>query len=279
MSELIIYNGKVYTEDGKIDNGYIHVKDGQIVAIGEVNDKAAIDNDTTNKIQVIDAKGHHVLPGFIDIHIHGGYGQDAMDGSYDGLKYLSENLLSEGTTSYLATTMTQSTDKIDNALINIAKYEAEQDVHNAAEIVGIHLEGPFISENKVGAQHPQYVVRPFIDKIKHFQETANGLIKIMTFAPEVEGAKEALETYKDDIIFQLVIQWQHTKKQLKLLSEELNMSRIYIMQRRHSNIENQVFWVAWLNDALHTEMIVDGTHSHPASVAIAYRMKGNERFI
>lgn len=165
-----------------------------------------------------------------------------MDGSYDGLKYLSENLLSEGTTSYLATTMTQSTDKIDTALINIAKYEVEQDVHNAAEIVGIHLEGPFISENKVGAQHPQYVVRPFIDKIKHFQETANGLIKIMTFAPEVEGAKEALETYKDDIIFQLVIQWQHTKKQLKLSSEELNMSRIYIMQRRHSNIENQVFW-------------------------------------
>lgn len=99
--------------------------------------------------------------------------------------------------------MTQSTDKIDTALINIAKYEVEQDVHNAAEIVGIHLEGPFISENKVGAQHPQYVVRPFIDKIKHFQETANGLIKIMTFAPEVEGAKEALETYKDDIIFSI----------------------------------------------------------------------------
>ncbi len=120
------------------------MKDGQIVAIGEVDDKAAIDNDTTNKIQVIDAKGHHVLPGFIDIHIHGGYGQDAMNRSYDGLKYLSENLLSEGTTSYLATTMTQSTDKIDNALTNIAKYEAEQDVHNAAEIVGIHLEGPFI---------------------------------------------------------------------------------------------------------------------------------------
>ncbi len=72
------------------------------------------------------------------------------------------------------------------------------------KIAGIHLEGPFISENKVGAQHPQYVVRPFIDKIKHFQETANGLIKIMPmFAPEVEGAKEALETYKDDIIFSI----------------------------------------------------------------------------
>ena len=87
------------------------------------------------------------------------------------------------------------------ALINIAKYEVEQDVHNAAEIVGIHLEGPFISENKVGAQHPQYVVRPFIDKIKHFQETANGLIKIMTFAPEVEGAKKRLKRIKMILFF------------------------------------------------------------------------------
>lgn len=81
QSELIIYNGKVYTEDGKIDNGCSCVKDGQIAAIGEVDDKAAIDNDTTNKIQVIDAKGHHITR-FYDIHIHGGYGQDAMDGSY-----------------------------------------------------------------------------------------------------------------------------------------------------------------------------------------------------
>ncbi len=104
--------------------------------IGEGDDKAAIDNDTTNKIQVIDAKGHHVLPGFIDIHIHGGYGQDAMDGSYDGLKYLSENLLSEGTTSYLATTMTAilliESIKHLQILLNM---KAEQDVHNAAEIV------------------------------------------------------------------------------------------------------------------------------------------------
>lgn len=279
MSELIIYNGKVYTEDDKIDNGYIHVKDGQIVAIGEVDDKAAIDNDTTNKIQVIDAKGHHVLPGFIDIHIHGGYGQDAMDGSYDGLKYLSENLLSEGTTSYLATTMTQSTDKIDKALINIAKYEVEQDVHNAAEIVGIHLEGPFISENKVGAQHPQYVVRPFIDKIKHFQETANGLIKIMTFAPEVESAKEALETYKDDIIFSI----GHTVATYEEAVEAAergakHVTHLYNAATSFQHREPGVFGAAWLNDALHTEMIVDGTHSHPASVAIAYRMKGNERF-
>lgn len=279
MSELIIYNGKIYTEDVTIDKGYVHIKEGRIVSVGKVENVESIVNDTTNKIQVIDVQGHHVLPGFIDIHIHGGYGQDAMDGSYDGLKYLSENLLSEGTTSYLATTMTQSTDKIDQALSNIAKYEAHQDINNAAEIVGIHLEGPFISENKVGAQHPQFVVRPYIDKINHFQNTANGLIKIMTFAPEVEGAKEALETYKDEIIFSI----GHTVAAYEEAVEAVergakHVTHLYNAATGFQHREPGVFGAAWLNDRLHTEMIVDGTHSHPASVAIAYRMKGNERF-
>lgn len=279
MSELIIYNGKIYTEDVTVDKGYVHIKDGRIVSVGEVDNVENVVNDTTNKIQVIDVQGHHVLPGFIDIHIHGGYGQDAMDGSFNGLKYLSENLLSEGTTSYLATTMTQSTDKIDQALLNIAKYEAQQDINNAAEIVGIHLEGPFISENKVGAQHPQFVVRPYIDKIKHFQNTANGLIKIMTFAPEVEGAKEALETFKDSIIFSI----GHTVATYEEAVEAVehgakHVTHLYNAATGFQHREPGVFGAAWLNDALHTEMIVDGTHSHPASVAIAYRLKGNERF-
>ena len=75
-----------------------------------------------------------------------------MDASYEGLKHLAENLLSEGTTSFLATTMTQSDENIIKALANIAKYHQEQQQGTAAEIVGIHLEGPFISEHKVGAK-------------------------------------------------------------------------------------------------------------------------------
>lgn len=87
-----------------------------------------------------------------------------MDASYDGLKHLAESLLSEGTTSFLATTMTQSTENINRALKNIVTYKAHQDIANAAEIAGVHLEGPFISEHKVGAQHPKYVQRPYTIK-------------------------------------------------------------------------------------------------------------------
>ena len=99
--------------------------------------------------------------------------------------------------------MTQSTVNIERALQTIAKYTQQQDVTNAAEIVGVHLEGPFISEHKVGAQHPQFVQRPTVDKIKSFQKVANGLIKIITYAPEVDGATETLKTMKNDIIFSI----------------------------------------------------------------------------
>src|SRR5699024_8173896 len=150
-----------------------------------------------------DAQGQHVLPGFIDIHMHGGYGEDAMDASYDGLKHLAESLLSEGTTSFLATTMTQSDENITKALENIIEYQKQQNVLKAADIVGIHLEGPFISEHKVGAQNPAYVQRPSIEKVQQFQKTANNQIKVITFAPEVEGAHETLEALYDQIRFSI----------------------------------------------------------------------------
>ena len=100
MTEYVVTNGKVYTETGVLDKGYVKISDGKISEVGH--------GDYQGNLEVVDAQGQYVLPGFIDIHIHGGYGQDAMDASFDGLKHLAESLLSEGTTSFLATTMTQS---------------------------------------------------------------------------------------------------------------------------------------------------------------------------
>ncbi|MFB3183478.1 amidohydrolase family protein, partial [Staphylococcus pseudintermedius] len=88
----VIINGVIYTEDGVISDGYLIVEEGKIKAIET--------GAYTGDLEVVDAKGRHILPGFIDVHIHGGYGEDAMDGSYDGLKYLAEHLLIEGTTTF-----------------------------------------------------------------------------------------------------------------------------------------------------------------------------------
>ena len=155
MSQYVITNGRIYTEAQVIEKGYLVVENGKISDIQK--------GDYKGHLNQIDVAGKHVLPGFIDIHIHGGYGEDAMDASYDGLNHLAKQLLSEGTTTFLATTMTQSDENIEKALNNIVACYENQTLGEAAEIGGVHLEGPFISEHKVGAQNPKYVQRPTVE--------------------------------------------------------------------------------------------------------------------
>jgi len=271
MAEYVIENGRIYTEEEIIERGYIIVKDDKITDVGK--------GDYEGALTTYDAQGQHVLPGFIDIHMHGGYGEDAMDASYDGLKHLAESLLSEGTTSFLATTMTQSDENITKALENIIEYQKQQNVLKAADIVGIHLEGPFISEHKVGAQNPAYVQRPSIKKVQQFQKTANNQIKVITFAPEVEGAHETLEALHDQIRFSI----GHTVATFDETNEAVargakHVTHLYNAGTPFEHREPGVFGAAWTNDTLSTELIVDGIHSHPTAIQIAYKQKGNTRF-
>ncbi|CCI59980.1 N-acetylglucosamine-6-phosphate deacetylase [Staphylococcus equorum] len=271
MVEYVIENGRIYTEEEIIERGYIIVKDDKITDVGK--------GDYEGALTTYDAQGQHVLPGFIDIHMHGGYGEDAMDASCDGLKHLAESLLSEGTTSFLATTMTQSDENITKALENIIEYQKQQNVLKAADIVGIHLEGPFISEHKVGAQNPAYVQRPSIEKVQQFQKTANNQIKVITFAPEVEGAHETLEALHDQIRFSI----GHTVATFDETNEAVargakHVTHLYNAGTPFEHREPGVFGAAWTNDSLSTELIVDGIHSHPTAIQIAYKQKGNTRF-
>ncbi|WP_239711001.1 MULTISPECIES: N-acetylglucosamine-6-phosphate deacetylase [unclassified Mammaliicoccus] len=269
MDNYILKNAQVYTEKTKIENGYIEVRDGFIYDIQE--------GDYKGNARVVDLKGQHLIPGFIDIHIHGGYGQDAMDATPETLNVLSEKLLSEGTTSFLATTMTQSTDAVNDALENVAKYKPLDE--KRAEILGVHLEGPFISEHKVGAQNPAFVARPTVQKFNEFQEKSNGNIKIVTIAPEVEGAKETIKHLSNDVIFSA----GHTVTDYNGIEEAVNyglkhVTHLYNAQTTFTHREPGVFGVALTNERLTTEVIVDGVHSHPAAVKLAYLAKGNENF-
>ena len=271
MGNYVLTNGVFYTENETIRHGYLVIQDGEITEIGHGNYEGSL--------ETVDVKGANVLPGFIDIHIHGGYGEDAMDANYDGLKHLAESLMSEGTTSFLATTMTQSNDNIESALSNIVKYSKNQDDYNAAEIAGVHLEGPFISEHKVGAQNPKYVQRPHVEQIERLQQVAEGNIKVMTFAPEVEGAKEALARFKDEIIFSI----GHTVATFDEAMEAVahgakHITHLYNAATRFVHRDPGVVGAAWVNEGLHTELISDGIHTHPSAVKIAYKQKGNEHF-
>ena len=132
-----------------------------------------------------------VLPGFIDQHIHGAGGSDAMDGTIADLKIIAEAIAREGTTGFLATTMTQSKGNILKALSAVKEYRGEE--QSGARLLGVHLEGPFISEKYRGAQPLEYIALPDVDVFKEYNEASGDAIKIVTLAPELEGAKPLVE--------------------------------------------------------------------------------------
>ena len=129
-----------------------------------------------------------VLPGFVDEHIHGAGGADAMDGTCEALSTIAATLPREGTTTFLATTMTQSTAAIERALSAVDRYM--QAPVEGARLAGVHLEGPFIAEKYRGAQALEYVAPPEIEVFDRYQKASGGHIRICTLAPEREGAQE-----------------------------------------------------------------------------------------
>src|SRR5690625_1135826 len=122
-----------------------------------------------------------VIPGFIDGHIHGAAGADGVDATEEALDTMAAVLPEEGTTSFLATTITQAPENLDKALINVANYNNKP---GQAEMIGVHLEGPFIEKNKAGGQPLAYIIEPDMGQFKKWQEMSGNQIKTITLAPE-----------------------------------------------------------------------------------------------
>ncbi|MGL4522317.1 MAG: amidohydrolase family protein, partial [Bacilli bacterium] len=150
-----VINARIYTGVEEISNGFV-LYDQKVEKVASMTEW----NETLSS-EVIDAAGKVLIPGMIDVHIHGGYDVDVMDANPETLVKLGEELLKEGVTSYFPTTMTQHPDAIHKALeaANVAQKQT-------ASIVGIHLEGPFVSKPRAGAQPKEYIVPPNTEQFK-----------------------------------------------------------------------------------------------------------------
>lgn len=154
-----------------------------IVPVAEVN---------TNDYEVIDAKGNLVAPGLVDIHIHGYLGEDASDGSTDGLKKMAAGIAANGVTSWCPTTMTLAKEDLDKAFDAARQVKAEKGY--GAKILGVHSEGPFINPSKKGAQPEEYIVAPNADFILDNAD----ILKLYTMAPEMNGGTECVKKVYED---------------------------------------------------------------------------------
>jgi N-acetylglucosamine-6-phosphate deacetylase len=187
-----ITGGQVFYK-GSIEEDLVVLYDDKIKDIISVND---FDKSSVDEIITLD--GDYLLPGFIDVHIHGYEGSDVMDGTASSLEIISKGILKNGVTSFLPTTMTMSKDKIEKALLNINDFMIKEDT-GGARVLGAHMEGPFINASKKGAQSAKDIITVDEELFLKHKDT----IKIISIAPETEGALEAIEKYSNEFIFSI----------------------------------------------------------------------------
>jgi len=225
--------------------------------------------DEKCNIDIIDAKGHYVSAGFIDLHIHGSGGVDVMDATPEALEILSTTLPQTGTTSFLATTMTMSSIDIENALKNIEKFSSQV---TGAGILGVHLEGPFINTKKHGAQDENYIQSPNLELIEKYMNH----IKMITLAPEIDGSESFIKYLTKEyphIILSIghsEASYEESKKSFEWgISHATHLfNAMNPYHHRAPGIVGAVF-----DSDVTCDVIADLVHTHPSVLALVHKVK------
>lgn len=258
-------NVNVYVEGKGIIKTSIGFDNGIITCLKNNRKIEEIDNLTEDMI---------VVPGFIDQHIHGAKGFDAMDGTLEALSGIADALPKEGTTAFLATTMTQSPENINKALSTVKEYK-ELNKPEGAEILGVHLEGPFISKSHIGAQPLDYVAEPLVDTFKKYQEISGNTIKLVSLAPEVEGAEELIKYLKSQNIVASVghsaAGYDEVEKAVK--AGISNVTHTYNAQKAYHHRDIGTVGAALLLDELNCEIICDTIHVSVPAIKMVIKNK------
>lgn len=227
----------------------------------------------------VDYEDHKIIPGIIDIHIHGGYGVDTNDASYDEMVLLTNKLVSEGVTSWLPTTVTQTEEVLLRALENVAEVEKNQT--SGARIVGVHFEGPYLNVDFKGAQPEECIVKPNVEQFKKFYQASNDLIRLITLAPEKDENYELMDFCNTHNI---VVSQGHTgadyEETLMAVGNGVkSMTHVFNGMSRFHHRDVNVTGAAFRIQDIFGEIIVDGVHSNFANVNNFMRAKGKDRAI
>ncbi|MET3574977.1 N-acetylglucosamine-6-phosphate deacetylase [Bhargavaea ullalensis] len=254
MSSLIISNVTIWAEDGEIPGGSLLIQDGKIAGVYRSRPAGL-----PEEIEEIDGGSMNALPGFIDGHIHGADGADVMDATEEALDKMTGFLPGEGTTAFLATTITQAHEQIERALENVAAYPNRP---GRAEIVGIHLEGPFVEKSKAGAQPAEYIIEPDTELFCKWQDLSGGRIKTVTMAPEHDPSGEFIRELTDGGV---VPSAGHTGTGFAGLKKAAGqgVSQVTHLCNAMSGIHHRDVGVvggAFLLGELKAELIADGIH-------------------
>ncbi|PNR94109.1 N-acetylglucosamine-6-phosphate deacetylase [Petrotoga sp. HWH.PT.55.6.1] len=272
---LIIRNGSVITPIRVIDRGGIIVEKGKISEIFTGEDFFAQEKD-----KIIDAEGNYISPGFIDIHSHGGGGYDFMDGSVEAIEKGSLAHLKYGTTSIVPTTLTSTKKELFKTLDSYRK--AKEQMKNGPNLIGIHLEGPYLSMEQRGAQDPRYIKNPEPEEYEEILNYSDDIIR-WTIAPELKGALEMGRKLVERGILPSIGHTNAIYEEV-LKAFECGFSHITHLYSGMSMVKRinayryaGVVESAFLLDDASVEIIADGKHLPSSLLKLVYKIKGPEK--
>ena len=260
-----IVNGKIILENDILENKVL-VFDDKILDILD---------EAPKNCEIIDAKGKYVSPGFIDIHIHGNMGKDTMDATKEALTTIAKSIVRHGVTSFLPTTMTMDQESIYNALDAIKSLMGYGE--DKAEILGAHLEGPFINQKYKGAQNESYIIEPSYEFIEKYKD----VIKVITYAPEQdENFKFTKEVVKNTDI---ALSIGHSKATFNQATEAINLGARNITHLFNAmtplNHRNPGVVGAGLTSDIYCEIIADKIHISEGLFQFILDNKGEDKLI
>jgi N-acetylglucosamine-6-phosphate deacetylase len=275
----IVFNGKIISGDAIIPRGYIGIENGIIaeIGVGGPTHKSAI-RPSAEGAHWIDAEGDYICPGFIDLHVHGVGICDLHNDTARGIKKMVKILASQGVTSFLPTLVTAPIEKIIETITAISASVSEG---HGANILGINMEGPFLSAEKRGAHPLKDIKSPNLSELKRIIDAAQGKLKIMTIAPEMPGAMDLVNLLKQNGVIPAM---GHTMATYEDTVSALEGGIYYIchvfnaMAPFHHRNPGPVPAILMRKD-VSVEIIADGVHLHPAVIKLLYQIKQREKII
>ena len=257
---MFLINANVLDDKFCLRKADIEIEDGKIVRL---EDSLPYKEEDL----VVDCTGYTIVPGFVDVHVHGGAGADSSDGDAEGLRNMAKFLLTKGVTSFCPTTMTVSDAEILKALETIRSCMNDKE---GAKIVGVNLEGPFISPKKKGAQGDEFIQAPDYDVFKKYYDSCGGIIKLVDIAPECDVRGDFVE--KASKLCTVSIAHTATDYDGAVDAFKKGVTHATHLYNAMSGLAHRapgVVGAVFDNENVCGELICDGIHIHPAVSACA----------
>lgn len=278
---MVIKNALVFTLNQGFKKMDVWVKDGRFAEMGEdfAQTHPELLAEEEKNGAVLDAGGDYLIPGLVDVHFHGCAGHDFSDGTKEALDAITAYELKNGVTSICPASMTLAKSTLIDICKNAYAY-AQAQGENGARLCGIHLEGPFVSMEKKGAQNPAFIQVPDADTFREWQDAAHGMVRLITIAPEEAGAEAFIRELADEVHISV----GHTTSDYKTASRAFELGADHVTHTYNAmpgftHRAPGVIGAAF--DAKHVmpELICDGIHIDPCVVRATFQLFGAERMV